>query len=68
MVSQEPKKSKDVRFVALCCIVFELSACKYSAEFSLESGYKANDLTRYNVVTAFYLIVIFNILHLIEVY
>ena len=32
--SQEPKKSNDVRFVALGCIpvVFELSACENSAE------------------------------------
>ena len=31
--SQEPKESNDVRFVALCCIVFELSACENSVEF-----------------------------------
>ena len=45
--SQEPicKKSNDVRFVALRCIVFELSACENSAEFPAESGCKANDLT-----------------------
>ena len=30
--SQEPKESNDVRFVALGCIVFELSACENSAE------------------------------------
>ena len=29
--------------------VFELSACKNSAEFSAESGCKDNDLTRYKV-------------------
>ena len=56
--SQEPKESNDVTFVALRCIVFELSACKNSVEFPDESGCKANDLTRYNVDTAraFYLI------------
>ena len=30
--SQEPKESNDVRFVALDCIVFELSACENSAK------------------------------------
>ena len=30
--SQEPKESNDVSFVALGCIVFELSACENSAE------------------------------------
>ena len=47
IVSQDPKESNDVRFVALRCIVFELLACENSAEFPAESG-KANDLTRYN--------------------
>ena len=32
--SQEPKESNDVRFVALGCIVFELSACENSDESS----------------------------------
>ena len=50
--SQEPKESNDVRFISLGCIVFELSACEYSAEFPAESGCKANDLTRYKVDTA----------------
>ena len=45
--SQEPKKSNDVRFVALRCIVIELLACENSVEFPAESGYKGNDLTRY---------------------
>ena len=45
--SQEPKKSNDVRFIALSYIVFELSACENSAEFPSEIGCKANDLTRY---------------------
>ena len=49
---QEPKESNDVRFVALHCIVFELSACENSAEFPAESGCKANDLTRYKDDTA----------------
>ena len=31
--SQEPKESNDVRFIALRCIVFELSACENSVEF-----------------------------------
>ena len=43
--SQEPMESSDVRLVALRCIVFELSACEYSAEFPAESGCKANDPT-----------------------
>ena len=30
--SQEPKESSDVRFIALGCTVFELSACENSAE------------------------------------
>ena len=30
--SLEPKESNDVRFVALGCIVFELSACENSAK------------------------------------
>ena len=30
--SLEPKESSDVRFIALGCIVFELSACENSAE------------------------------------
>ena len=34
------------------CIVFELSACEYSAVFPAESGSKANDLTQYKVDTA----------------
>ena len=42
----------NVRFVALRCIVFELSAFKNSAEFPAESGCKANDLTRYKVDSA----------------
>ena len=50
--SQEPKESIDVKFVALRCIVFELSSCGNSAEFPAESGCKANDLTRYKVDTA----------------
>ena len=54
--SQEPKESNDVTFVALRCIVFELSAwlsaSKNSVEFPAESGCKANDLTLYNVDTA----------------
>ena len=50
--SQKPKESNDVRFIALRCIVFELSACENSAEFPAESGCKANDLTRYKVDTA----------------
>ena len=50
--SQEPKESNDVRFVALRCIQFELSACENSVEFPAESGCKANDLTRYKVDTA----------------
>ena len=44
--SQEPKESNDIRLIALCCIVFELSACENSAEFPAESGCKANNLTR----------------------
>ena len=48
MDSQEPKKS-NVRFIALRCIFFELSACENLAEFPAESGCKANDLTRYKV-------------------
>ena len=43
--AQEPNESNDVRFIALSCIVYELSAKKKSAEFSAESGCKANDLT-----------------------
>ena len=50
--SQELKESNDIRFIALRCIVFELSACENSAEFPAESGCKANDLTRYKVDTA----------------
>ena len=50
--SQKPKESNDVRFIALLCIAFELSACENSAEFPAESGCKANDLTRYKVDTA----------------
>ena len=49
---QEPKESNDVRFISLCCTVFELSACENSVEFPAESGCKANDLTRYKVDTA----------------
>ena len=30
--SQEPKEFNDVRFIALGCTVFELSACENSAE------------------------------------
>ena len=47
MDSQEPKESNDVRFVALRCIVFELSSCENSEEFQAESGCKANHLTGY---------------------
>ena len=47
--SRDPKKSIDVRFIALRCIVFELSAFENLAEFPAESGCKANDLTRYKV-------------------
>ena len=47
MDSQERKESNDVRFVALLCIVFELSASKNSVEFPAETGCKANDLTQY---------------------
>ena len=43
--SQVPKESNDVSFLALLCIVCELSACENSAEFPAESGSKANDLT-----------------------
>ena len=50
--SQEPKESNDVRFIALCCIIFELSACENSVEFPAEHGCKANDLTQYKVDTA----------------
>ena len=50
--SQDPKESNDVRFVALSCIIFELSAFENSVEFPVESGCKANDLTRYKVDTA----------------
>ena len=50
---QEPlEESNDVRFVALRCKVFELSACENSAEFPAESGCKANDPTRYKDDTA----------------
>ena len=45
----DTKESNDVRFVALCCIVLELSACENSVEFLAQSGCKANDLTRYKV-------------------
>ena len=45
--SQKPKKSNDVRFTALRCILFELWVCENSAEFSAESGCQANDLTQY---------------------
>ena len=41
----------DISFIALRCIVFELSACENSAEFPAECGCKANDLTRYKVDT-----------------
>ena len=41
-----------MRFVALRCIVLELSACENAVEFQAESGCKANDLTRYKVDTA----------------
>ena len=40
-------ESNDVRFIALRCIVFDVSACENSAEFPAENGCKANDLTRY---------------------
>ena len=42
--------------MALRCIIFELSACKNSMEFPVESGCKASDLIRYKVDTgrAFY--------------
>ena len=50
--SQEPRESSDVRFIALRCTVFELSASENSAEFPAESGCKAKDLTRYKVDTA----------------
>ena len=50
MDSQEPKQSNDIRFVALRCIVFDLSACENSVEFPAESGCKANDLTQYKVL------------------
>ena len=50
--SQEPKESNDVRFIDLCCVVFELSAFENSAKFPAESGCKANDLTRHKVDTA----------------
>ena len=33
MDSQEPKESNDVRFIALRCIVLQLSTCENSAEF-----------------------------------
>ena len=42
----------DIRFISLGYIVFELSACENSVEFPVESGCKANDLTRYKVDTA----------------
>ena len=45
MDSQEPEKSNDLRFIAVHCIVFELSAYKISMEISAESGCKAIDLT-----------------------
>ena len=41
------KESNDVRFIALRCIVFELSACENSEEFQAEIGCKTNHLTRY---------------------
>ena len=47
--SRDPKKSIYARFIALRCIVFELSAFENLAEFPAESGCKANDLTRYKV-------------------
>ena len=52
------KESNNVRFSALHCVVFELSAFENSVEFPAESGCKANSLTRYKVDTAcpFYLI------------
>ena len=50
--SQEPKESNHVRFIALRCIVLELSACENLAEFPAESGCKANNLTRYKVDAA----------------
>ena len=43
-IPRKPKESSDVRFIALRCIVLELSACENSAEFPAESGCKANDL------------------------
>ena len=46
-------ESSDVSFNTQRCIVFELSACKCSAEFPAESGCKASDLTRYKVVTRY---------------
>ena len=36
--SQEPKESNDARFIALPCVVFELSACENSSQFPAESG------------------------------
>ena len=48
----KPKESNDVRFIALRHVVFELSAFENSAEFPVESGCKANDLTQYKVDTA----------------
>ena len=50
MDSQKSYESNDVRFIALRCIVLELSACENSVEFPAESGCKANDLTRYKVL------------------
>ena len=43
-------KSNDVRFIALCCTLFELLACKNSVEFSAEIGCKQrpNDTLSYN--------------------
>ena len=40
MDSQEPEKSNDLRFIALHCIVFELSAYKISMEISAVKAVK----------------------------
>ena len=42
--AQKPEEASDLIFIALRCIVVELSACDNSAEFPAESGCKANDL------------------------